>query len=461
VEGGYNEPGQPANNWVDWERSGQVEPSGAACGFWHEPEQALDRAAGLGCNAFGLSLEWARVEPEDGEVDHHALDRYGSILSMCVERRLEPVVTLHDFTHPWFLGEEFWMAPGSPERFATHARRIVAALSPQCRHWITINEPNAVAIGGWITGTHPPGRHGALSDAAAVLDNLLTAHVLAYRAIKEEQPGARVTVSVASSSVYDLDARLIDLLCAPSLAIGREALGAWFEERRALHDFAEPPHGLGALLLRRALAVVASDGRRRPGAAGRIARRQGSPRRVLEVLYERPDQRPLDAIGTGWHSAPRRVAPLGTVRPRPSVGEGLARAVLPDPDGLERRVHEREALVPDVPIWVLDHGPTRGARAGLAGRAVEQPDGAVEREQRLRDELTAATAALADDRIDLYLYRRLVDGYERGRHRAGVGLFGMDRGSDGRSAKWLESDAAGIDAPGAFRDMITAVRSAS
>ena len=48
IEGGFNGPGEPANNWVMWERSGRVAPSGIACDFWHEPEVALDRAASLG-----------------------------------------------------------------------------------------------------------------------------------------------------------------------------------------------------------------------------------------------------------------------------------------------------------------------------------------------------------------------------------------------------------------------------
>ena len=63
VEGGYNGPGQPANNWLPWEHVGRVEPSGNAVGFWERPEEAFDRAAALGCNSFRLSVEWARVFP--------------------------------------------------------------------------------------------------------------------------------------------------------------------------------------------------------------------------------------------------------------------------------------------------------------------------------------------------------------------------------------------------------------
>jgi beta-glucosidase/6-phospho-beta-glucosidase/beta-galactosidase len=57
VEGGYNGEGEPGNNWMDWERTDRVERSGRACDFWVHPEEALDRAAAIGCTAFRLSVE--------------------------------------------------------------------------------------------------------------------------------------------------------------------------------------------------------------------------------------------------------------------------------------------------------------------------------------------------------------------------------------------------------------------
>ena len=79
IEGGYNGEGEPANNWADWERSGRVEPSGIALDFWNRAEDHLDLAAAAGCDAFRLSIEWARCEPAEGEVDDDAFDRYAAI----------------------------------------------------------------------------------------------------------------------------------------------------------------------------------------------------------------------------------------------------------------------------------------------------------------------------------------------------------------------------------------------
>ena len=80
VEGGFNGPGEPTNNWVAWEQVGRVAPSGDAVGFWDRPEEALDRAAALGCNSFRLGVEWARVFPDHRRTDATALARYADIV---------------------------------------------------------------------------------------------------------------------------------------------------------------------------------------------------------------------------------------------------------------------------------------------------------------------------------------------------------------------------------------------
>ena len=179
VEGGFNGDGEPHNNWAAWEGAGRAARSGLACDFWRHPEEALDRAASIGCNAFRLSVEWARLEPRPGAYDDGRARALRRDPLPVHGRGLEPIVTLHHFTHPFWLGEEFWLRPGSPDIFARHVARVVPALAPYCRRWVTINEPNIVTLMGWIEGACPPGRRMAVSDAFCALDNLLTAHVLA------------------------------------------------------------------------------------------------------------------------------------------------------------------------------------------------------------------------------------------------------------------------------------------
>jgi len=464
VEGGFNGSGEPANNWLWWERSGRVEPSGLACDFWNRPEEALDRAASIGCDAFRLSVEWARVEPADGEVDERAIDRYAAILAMCADRGMAPVVTLHHFTHPWWLGTEYWLTPGSPDRFDSHARRVLPALVPYCRRWVTINEPNIVALTGWVSGAYPPGRRGAASDAWAVLDNLLTAHVLAYRTIHRLQPDAQVTMNTSASTIYDHDRLLTDLLSARTLGVGATDLDEWLDERRTLHDETVRPTDPAERLLRRLFASTCPYGSNAT-APSSARRKQRVPRRVVDVLYASPSggsrrgREVLDAAGIDWYdpvaSHGLRCPGHRTAGGRNALPFRLPWDVAPDPGAFERWSARGLEHPFCPPVWIVENGIASRVRNG---RSYPRLDG-WDRPRYLRAHLSSLVRALETGaRIEAYLHWSLVDNYEWGSYEPRFGLFGMDRSRGERGVRWLSTDAAGCDSPGTYRALIAAAR---
>ena len=77
--------------------------SGKATNGWELWESDLDIVAGLGLNAYRFSVEWARIEPVEGEFSDEALDHYEAIVDGCLARGLAPLVTFNHFTSPhWF-----------------------------------------------------------------------------------------------------------------------------------------------------------------------------------------------------------------------------------------------------------------------------------------------------------------------------------------------------------------------
>jgi beta-glucosidase/6-phospho-beta-glucosidase/beta-galactosidase len=462
VEGGFNGPHQPANNWLAWEHSGRAEPSGVACDFWAHPEPVLDRAAGLGCNAFRLSVEWSRVEPEDGQLDEGALGRYAAILAGCAERGLEPVVTLSHFTHPWWLGEEFWLTPGSPDRFARHVARVVERLASGCRRWVTVNEPNVLALMGWVTGAHPPGRRVAAADASAVIDNLLSAHVLAYRALHGAQPEALVTLTTSASSIYDYDRLLVDLLTVRAHGVGRSDVDEWIDERRALHDLAVPPASVAESAMRALFAAVSpyGTGRGRPkGTAGRRPLTRRVPRRVLDLVFSGPETRLLDASAFDWYD-PAAAHALRWPGHRDALGRRRWRATralwdaVPDAEGLGRWCEDEAVRQPGLPQWVAENGMATLVRAG---RAVERADG-WDRPRFVRQHLAALVGVLSRGApVGAYLHWSLVDNYEWGSYDPRFGLYGLERRADG-PPRWLDTDAAGAPAAEAFARIVAGLR---
>lgn len=181
------EGGNTNSDWWEFEhRPGTpcLEPSGDACDSWHRWEQDVDLVAGLGLGAYRFSLEWSRIEPAPGEWSAAALDHYRRVCATCRERGLLPVVTLHHFTIPrWLADGGGWEAPDAPERFARYCERAVAALGDLVGWACTLNEPNVVALMGYLVSAFPPG----VTDRGrrrAVGDALCRAHRLAVDALR-------------------------------------------------------------------------------------------------------------------------------------------------------------------------------------------------------------------------------------------------------------------------------------
>ncbi len=452
VEGGYNRPGQPANNWLAWEQIGRVAPSGNAVGFWDRPEEALDRAAGLGCNSFRFSVEWARVVPEDGPPDKEALIHYAAIVDGCLERDLTPLVTLHHFTHPAWLGEHFWLRPDAADRFRDWVGMVVDTLGDEVRHWVTINEINALVLSSWVLGLFPPGRLAALDDMQMAVDSLLTAHVRAYEVIHSARSDAVVTTNNTCLSLYECDRLLVDLLACRSHGIERREIDEWIDERRAHHDSLLPARTGRERMARRLSAWRSVYGRssRRPGAV---------PRRALDAVYESPYERTLDALGldfyqptVGDHFRLPGHRTAGGHRSQPS------RALWddpPDPDGLRRWLAIQHSLVPDVPLWVVENGLCNRV---VNGRSYPRLDG-WDRPRYLRGNVAALVEAVdAGVPVAGYWHWSLVDNYEWGSYEPRFGLYGIDRNRGRHGIEWMTTDALGADSAGAYRDIIAGLR---
>ena len=195
----HQHEGQNTNNqWWAWEQQpGRIwhgDTSGDACGWWHDVEPDIDRAAALGLNAHRLSLEWSRIEPRDGVFDDRAIARYREILQALHRRGLTPMVTLHHFTNPsWLEARGGWLDPCTPDRFARYVRYAVDRLGDLCRLWCTINEPTVYAGMSFLEGLWPPGATSLLL-ARRALAALLAGHAAAAATIHATGPEHRVGI---------------------------------------------------------------------------------------------------------------------------------------------------------------------------------------------------------------------------------------------------------------------------
>jgi len=176
------------SDWWWWEHLENTpcrEPSGDACDFYHRCAEDVAMLAGVGLNCFRFGIEWARIEPAEGEFSLAELDHYGRMLEACHQLGIAPIVTFHHYTVPMWLHEKGGIAADRfPQLFERYCGRAAEALGDRIAYACTINEPQGLGSSGWLLGVNPPGHTHDRDGAQRAVDNLLEGHRLGAAAIR-------------------------------------------------------------------------------------------------------------------------------------------------------------------------------------------------------------------------------------------------------------------------------------
>lgn len=128
------------------EYSDLTEPSNDACDSYNRYEEDIRLLAASGLQMYRFSIEWARIEPEDGLFSQAQILHYRDMIETCRKYGVEPMVTLYHMTLPlWFASTGGWLREDAAQRFAQYVERVLPILHDV--EWVcTINEPNMVAL---------------------------------------------------------------------------------------------------------------------------------------------------------------------------------------------------------------------------------------------------------------------------------------------------------------------------
>lgn len=199
-----------------------AEPSGPACNSYELWQEDLDLAAGMRLNAYRFSVEWARIEPAEGEFKDGALAHYEALVDGCLERGLAPIVTFSHFTLPhWFAKRGAWLDPEGAELFARFCGVVMDRFGDRITAAVTFNEPDLPQMLAWaglpdfiadltratlVAASQAAGveryRAGNVmvpEDFGAMQEGMTRAHRAARAAIKSRRPDLPVGLSIAIS----------------------------------------------------------------------------------------------------------------------------------------------------------------------------------------------------------------------------------------------------------------------
>lgn len=119
------------------------EKSGIACDHYNRYEEDIRLMKQAGLNAYRFSIEWARVQPEEGVFDEAAIEHYRKVIRCCKENGIEPVATLFHFSSPvWIIRKGGWEADTVVGDFECYVNRVIQALGSELHYVCTINEAN-------------------------------------------------------------------------------------------------------------------------------------------------------------------------------------------------------------------------------------------------------------------------------------------------------------------------------
>jgi beta-glucosidase len=175
-------------------------PAGRACNHYNLYEKDFDLLKSLNQNAHRLSIEWSRIEPEEGKFNEKEIEHYRKVLLALKERNIKAMLTLHHFTNPLWLAEiGGWENPEVSFYFLRFAKRIFSEYFDFVDFWITINEPLVFASESYLDGTWPPKRKSFFS-LLSVIKNQIVSHKKIFEEFHKIKKN--IKIGIAKNNVY-------------------------------------------------------------------------------------------------------------------------------------------------------------------------------------------------------------------------------------------------------------------
>ena len=211
-EGGWDADGKGPNIWDDFcHRVGgspvkNNDSGDVACDCYHLYREDVALMKSLNIRAYRFSINWARVMPDgDGALNEAGLKYYDDLIDALLESGIEPMVTLYHWDLPSALQYRGgWLNREIVDIFARYADVLARRFKGRVKKYMTINEPQCVAL-GYYTDAMAPGWRCPDEDIARLFHHIALAHSAGMRAIKAVDPEAEVGIVPCGRLCYPVE----------------------------------------------------------------------------------------------------------------------------------------------------------------------------------------------------------------------------------------------------------------
>lgn len=159
--------------------------SGKSCDQYNRYEEDFDIAKSLGHNGHKFSIEWSRIEPEEGRFDEKELEHYAHVIKALKDRGIEPFVVLWHWGNPvWIKNIGGWENKKTVGYYLRYVKKFIEypGIGDSLKFILPLNEFQAYLGYSYLGGVLSP-QEKSLRKAHKVFKNLIIAQKKAHELI--------------------------------------------------------------------------------------------------------------------------------------------------------------------------------------------------------------------------------------------------------------------------------------
>jgi beta-glucosidase len=186
-----------------------------ACDFYNQYESDIDLIKLLNIPNFRFSISWTRILPNGtGEVNREGVAYYNRVIDYCLQKGIEPWVTLYH----WDLPHELELKAGWTNReivnlFTAYVKICAEHFGDRVKYWMVMNEPAVFTGAGYFLGIHAPGRTGLKSFLPAIHHTVLSMAAGA-KELRSVLPSAQIGTTFSCSFIEPYTEKARDIKAA-------------------------------------------------------------------------------------------------------------------------------------------------------------------------------------------------------------------------------------------------------